>query len=106
MAAGVAAGAAAAVVSRGLASIVSAGDCGAAGFAVIAGITGLAALPLPVSLLAFAGASLIGSDYRQGGMVFYLSRRIEPGGGFQQPDMTFLNEIGERQAIAPELEGQ
>ena len=28
-------------------------------------------------LLAFAGASLIGSDYRQGGMVYYLSRRIE-----------------------------
>jgi len=28
-------------------------------------------------LLAFAGASLIGADYRQGGMVFYLSRRIE-----------------------------
>lgn len=27
-------------------------------------------------LLAFAGASLIGADYRQGGMVFYLSRRI------------------------------
>lgn len=28
-------------------------------------------------LLAFAGASLIGADYRQGGMIFYLSRRIE-----------------------------
>ena len=28
-------------------------------------------------LLAFAGATLVGSDYRQGGMVFYLSRRIE-----------------------------
>lgn len=28
-------------------------------------------------LLAFAGASLIGADYRQGGMVFYLSRRID-----------------------------
>lgn len=27
-------------------------------------------------LLAFAGSTLIGSDYRQGGMVFYLSRRI------------------------------
>jgi ABC-type transport system involved in multi-copper enzyme maturation permease subunit len=28
-------------------------------------------------LLAFAGSTLIGSDYRQGGMVYYLSRRIE-----------------------------
>lgn len=28
-------------------------------------------------LLAFAGSALIGSDYRQGGLVFYLSRRIE-----------------------------
>ncbi|MBL8848340.1 MAG: ABC transporter permease [Planctomycetaceae bacterium] len=28
-------------------------------------------------LLAFAGASLIGADYRQGGMIYYLSRRIE-----------------------------
>lgn len=28
-------------------------------------------------LLAFSGSTLIGSDYRQGGMVFYLSRRIE-----------------------------
>jgi ABC-2 type transport system permease protein len=27
-------------------------------------------------LLAFAGSTLIGSDYRQGGMIFYLSRRI------------------------------
>lgn len=27
-------------------------------------------------LLAFAGSTLIGNDYRQGGMVFYLSRRI------------------------------
>ena len=27
-------------------------------------------------LLAFAGSTLIGSDYRQGGMVFYLSRRM------------------------------
>lgn len=29
-------------------------------------------------LLAFAGSALVGSDYRQGGLVFYLSRRIEP----------------------------
>ncbi|REJ87159.1 MAG: hypothetical protein DWQ34_25610 [Planctomycetota bacterium] len=28
-------------------------------------------------LLAFAGANLVGSDYRQGGMIYYLSRRIE-----------------------------
>src|SRR5581483_3957435 len=28
-------------------------------------------------LLAFAGSTLIGSDYRQGGMVFYLSRAID-----------------------------
>lgn len=28
-------------------------------------------------LLAFAGSTLIGGDYRQGGMVFYLSRRID-----------------------------
>jgi hypothetical protein len=28
-------------------------------------------------LLAFAGSALIGSDYRQGGMVFYLSRAID-----------------------------
>lgn len=28
-------------------------------------------------LLAFAGSTLIGNDYRQGGLVFYLSRRIE-----------------------------
>src|SRR6266498_2884432 len=28
-------------------------------------------------LLAFAGATLIGSDYRQGGLVFYLSRAID-----------------------------
>lgn len=28
-------------------------------------------------LLAFAGSSLIGADYRQGGMIYYLSRRIE-----------------------------
>lgn len=28
-------------------------------------------------LLAFAGSMLIGNDYRQGGLVFYLSRRIE-----------------------------
>lgn len=28
-------------------------------------------------LLAFAGSTLIGSDYRQGGLIFYLSRRIE-----------------------------
>jgi len=28
-------------------------------------------------LLAFAGSTLIGADYRHGGMVFYLSRRIE-----------------------------
>jgi ABC-2 type transport system permease protein len=28
-------------------------------------------------LLAFAGSTLIGSDYRQGGLVFYLSRGIE-----------------------------
>lgn len=27
-------------------------------------------------LLAFAGSTLIGNDYRQGGMIFYLSRRI------------------------------
>ncbi|MFN0055317.1 MAG: ABC transporter permease subunit, partial [Planctomycetales bacterium] len=27
-------------------------------------------------LLAFAGSTLIGNDYRQGGLVFYLSRRI------------------------------
>lgn len=31
---------------------------------------------ITVLLLAFAGSTLIGSDYRQGGMVFYLSRSI------------------------------
>lgn len=31
---------------------------------------------ITILLLAFAGSSLVGSDYRQGGMVFYLSRSI------------------------------
>lgn len=31
---------------------------------------------ITVLLLAFAGSTLIGSDYRQGGMIFYLSRTI------------------------------
>lgn len=29
-------------------------------------------------LLAFAGSTLIGNDYRQGGMIFYLSRSLSP----------------------------
>ncbi len=37
----------------------------------------LAQASITALLLAFAGSSLIGADYRQGGMIFYLSRRIE-----------------------------
>jgi ABC-2 type transport system permease protein len=37
----------------------------------------LAQASITALLLAFAGSSLIGADYRQGGMVYYLSRRIE-----------------------------